>query len=242
MIEDIVKSHRSIRKFKPMPLDMDEIISCLETAQSASTSSFIQAYSAIIITDPEKRKSFYEISGQQQYVLDAPVFIVFIMDFGRVRNVFENEGKQMPRGYAEMSLTGAVDAAIFAQTFLLVCESKGLSGVYIGAVRNDTDKASDLLELGDMAFPLFGMCIGYADQSPIRKPRIPKQLIIFENSYPKEYNSHIMESYDMDIRGYYIARTHGKLEQSYSELMLDKFQGELRPHIEESLRKKGFLK
>ena len=47
--------------------------------------------------------------------------------------------------WAEVTLIGAVDAGIMAQNVLLAAESLGLGGVYIGALRNDVQKVSDVL-------------------------------------------------------------------------------------------------
>ena len=68
--------------------------------------------------------------------------------------------------WAEVTLIGAVDAGIMAQNVLLAAESLGLGGVYIGALRNNAQKVSDVLNLPDYCVPLVGLCLGYPDQDP----------------------------------------------------------------------------
>lgn len=74
-------NHRSVRKFKDEELTKEQITTIVEAAQSASTSSFIQAYSIIGITDKEKRKSLpslLEIRAMLlrtvMYSCSAPIF------------------------------------------------------------------------------------------------------------------------------------------------------------------------
>lgn len=47
----LLQNHRSIRKFKDKALDQETIKTLVHSAQSASTSSYVQAYSIIGITD-----------------------------------------------------------------------------------------------------------------------------------------------------------------------------------------------
>lgn len=67
MIETIL-NHRSVRSFKDEPLTEEQIKIIISSAQSASTSSYIQAYSIIGVTDKKKKKKLAELAGNQSYV------------------------------------------------------------------------------------------------------------------------------------------------------------------------------
>ena len=54
VIERIL-DHRSIRSFLDKPLTAEQIQTIVECAQSAATSSYVQAYSIIGVSDPEKK-------------------------------------------------------------------------------------------------------------------------------------------------------------------------------------------
>ncbi len=43
-IIDLLKRHRSIRKFKQIPIKKEIVCGIIEAAQCASTSNFVQAY------------------------------------------------------------------------------------------------------------------------------------------------------------------------------------------------------
>ena len=44
---DLLKNHRSVRKFKQKPISDEKVFAIIEAAGAASTSNFIQAYSVI---------------------------------------------------------------------------------------------------------------------------------------------------------------------------------------------------
>ncbi len=54
---ETILDHRSIRQFKDVPLDTATVELLVKAAQSASTSSFVQAYTIIGIEDPFKKES-----------------------------------------------------------------------------------------------------------------------------------------------------------------------------------------
>ncbi len=88
----------------------------------------------------------------------------------------------MEDGFIELMLIASVDAALVAQNVLVAAESLGLGGVYVGGIRNDPDKMSELLNLPDRVYPVFGLCLGWPDQDPDRKPRLPQSLVFLKTS------------------------------------------------------------
>ena len=64
VIDQIMMKHHSVRKFKNEPLSKETVKKLVEAGQRASTSSYLQTYSIIGITDPEIKKALREISGQ----------------------------------------------------------------------------------------------------------------------------------------------------------------------------------
>ena len=62
---DLLKSHRSIRKFKPDPIAAELLQSLFEAGQAAATSSFLQGSTIIRVTDPANRSKLAELAGNQ---------------------------------------------------------------------------------------------------------------------------------------------------------------------------------
>ncbi|KAB3530058.1 oxygen-insensitive NADPH nitroreductase [Alkaliphilus serpentinus] len=236
----LIKNHKSIRKFQDRPIAEGLVLDLIEAAQAAPTSSFMQAYSIIRVNDSNKRREIARLSGNQPYIEEAPLFFVFCGDLNHIHEALKLHSKSMKMGYTETFLLAAVDVSLAAQNLLIAAESRGLGGVYIGGIRNNPQEISDLLKIPPHAFPIFGMCLGYPAQQPEVKPRLPKKMIYMMDEYKPLVNSDILRTYDEVVKSYYIKRTGGKLQITWSHQMAEKMEGELRPHMREYLTNQGF--
>lgn len=235
----LLKQHRSIRKFTDDPVTAEQLDAILSTAQQASTSSNMQAYSVIGITDKDLRRELAKLAGNQAYVEESPVFLVWCADLYRweqaVRRHYEGE---MP-STTENFIIGTVDVALAAQNAAVAAESLGLGIVYIGGIRNQPEKVSELLQLPQHVYPVFGMCIGVPDQSPLNRPRLPRQAVYFENTYKPDTINSAIDDYDQRLSSYMKARTNGKAGTTWSQAMAGK-AGPIRMHMRAFLQKQGF--
>lgn len=62
-IIETIMNHRSIRKFADKPLNNVQIKTIVESAQRASTSSNVMAYSIIGVSDLAIKEKLYAVSG-----------------------------------------------------------------------------------------------------------------------------------------------------------------------------------
>lgn len=239
----LLQSHRSIRKFKDQLLSQEQINQIISSAQMASTSSHVQAYTILGITDREKKKKLAEYAGNQSYVEKCGHFLVFCADLHRLAKVTEKEGTDITPTleYTETFIVATIDAALAAQNAAVAAESLGLGVVYIGGVRNNLAKVSELLELPDKVYPVFGMCIGYSEQDPEIKPRLAQSTIYYENKYtPFEQVKADVEEYDRRMKQYYIERTGGKRTETWAQMMVKTLETPRRTYIKDFLLEKGF--
>lgn len=239
---ELLKQHRSIRKFTQQTISPDLITSIIEAGQAAATSSFIQACTVIQVTDEHKREQLAECAGNQGYVATAPEFLVFCADMQRHKLVCDMHQAEMLSGFTEQFITATVDCGLFAQNCATAAESMGLGVVYIGGIRNQIARVSELLELPDLVYPVFGMCIGYPDQDPEVKPRLPLSVVLKQDSYDDSTDADSIREYDLRVRDYYRSRTGGNKEMSWSEQISGMLVKEARPHMLDFLHSKGFLK
>lgn len=145
----------------------------------------------------------------------------------------------MQDGFIELLLIASVDVALMAQNVMIAAESVGLGGVYVGGLRNAPDQVSDLLGLPERVYPVFGLCLGWPDQDPEQKPRLSKKLVYFEDQY-QDPDIQDLETYDEVVKAYYIKRTKGKIDHSWTEQMSEKLGKETRPHMLKYLNNKKF--
>ena len=240
-IIELLKAHRSIRKFENRPVATDLLHELIQAGQAAASSSFLQAATIIRISDPTKRASLAALANHQPYIESAAEFLVFCADMNRAAHCCDWHDATANTGFTEQFIIATVDASLVAQNIAVAAESAGLGICYIGALRNNPAEVSSLLELPQNTYPVFGLCLGWPDQDQEVKPRLPLEIVLRENSYGDALNLDQLADYDEAIRYYYQTRTGNKKHQSWSEQMSGMLSKESRPHMLELLKMKGFL-
>ncbi|WP_034760305.1 oxygen-insensitive NADPH nitroreductase [Rossellomorea vietnamensis] len=244
-IETILK-HRSIREFKNEALTGEQIRTIVSSAQAASTSSYIQAYSIIGVKDPVKKKKLAELAGNQGYVEANGHFFVFCADLFRHEKIGDwEEADVIPSlESTEKFMVALIDASLAAQNAAIAAESMGLGICYIGGIRNDLESVSELLGLPGRVIPLFGLAVGIPEHHSDVKPRLPLESVYHEDSYNVDETSikEGLDRYDETISAYYHARTAGKRSDRWTAQMAKMLSGKKRMYMKEFVEKKGFNK
>ena len=83
---ELLKKHRSIRKFTAQPIPPALLNELFLAAQSAATSSFLQGTTIVRVKSPETRALIAESAGNQGYVKRAAEFLVMCADLKRAGN------------------------------------------------------------------------------------------------------------------------------------------------------------
>ena len=177
--------HRSIRFFLREPLAAGHLDLIVEAGRRAPTDAQGHMYSFVRITDPALRDEIATRCANQQHIRDAAEFFVVCLDVHRLRRLVEHRSGEWGMEARIGLIYGACDATMVAQNMVVAAETLGYGTCYIGAVQNATDVIARLLRLPEGVLPLYGLCIGVIDeaQKPPLRPRVPRDLCFFENSY-----------------------------------------------------------
>ena len=237
---DILKAHKSIRKFTAKPISFDILRTIVTAGQAAASSRFLQAVTIIQVTDIDKRNHLAKVTGNQAQVTAAPEFLVFCADLSRPTRSCEAHGGTPKKGFTEQFIIATVDAALYAQNVVIAAESLGLGICYIGALRNNPEQTSELLCLPENVYPVFGLCIGYPAEDPEVKPRLPISVILKENVYDMSKEANQIQAYDASMKSYYSTRSDNQKLQTWSEQMTNILKKDARPHMRSFLAKQGF--
>ncbi len=197
-ILDLIHCHASVRRYKPDPIPVETIEAIVAAAQRTSTSSNLQMFSVVAVTDATKRARLARICGNQEHVAQAPLFLAWCTDLARLDRACELRGYTQVTAYVENFLVAAVDTAIASQTAALAAESLGLGICYIGSIRNDTAAAIELLGLPRLVFPLVGMTVGWPAAEPRIRPRLATSAVLHWEEYDPEPNAMraVLREYD----------------------------------------------
>ncbi len=235
----LIQNHRSIRKYSSKPINDAILQDLFLSAQSASSSHNVQAYSIIVVKDKEKKDKISKLAGDQKWVRECPVLLVFCADLFKMKTACEMNDAPYALNGIENLIVGIVDTALAAQTLLIGAESYGLGGVYIGGIRNDVNQVSQLLELPEYVIPIAGMCLGYPDDNPGKKPRQPLSIVVHDEYYRKDNIVPGLLDYDDIMSEYYSNRTDGEKTSGWTELMAEYLASERRLDLKEFIIEKG---
>ena len=193
---DQIYRHASVRQFTPEPVPVELIETIVAAAQRTATSSNLQMYSVVAVTDADRRARLSELCGGQEQIAQAPVFLAWCADRSRLDRVCRYRGYTQPTDHMEAFLVSAVDVAILMQTATLAAESMGLGACYIGAIRNNPAEVIELLELPRLTFPIAGMTLGRPAASPKQKPRVATSEILHWETYDAGRDAQALLDYD----------------------------------------------
>lgn len=235
---NLLKSHRSIRKFSDRAIPRELLVELIQAGQGAATSSHVQAYTVIHVKNQANREQIAELAGGQRYVATCADFLVFCADMKRPTEASEHTGANVVRGMTEQLLVATVDTALMAQNVSVAAESEGLGICYIGGIRNNPQQVSELLRLPEHVYPVFGMCLGYPDHEPEVKPRLPVEAILKEDYYTEDAEQ--VKDFDATMQAYYQARSSSNKDSDWSHNLKPLFDNKLRPHMRDFLTERGF--
>ena len=198
--------HKSVRHFQPKSLPVGTLELLGAAAQSAASSSNLQAWSVVAVQDPKRKAEAAALCGDQDFIRQAPLFLVFCADLARLKSASMRE--DLPGAaldYTEMFLTAAIDTALAAQNAAVAAENLGLGICYVGSARNHPRELAALLGLPQRVIALFGLAVGWPVESETTtvKPRLPQPGMIHCESYDADASDQATTNYNETMRGFY---------------------------------------
>jgi nitroreductase len=239
-------AHKSVRRYQTTTLPSGTLEMIAAAAQSAASSLNLQVWSLIALQDPTRKADAATLCGDQNFIRQAPLFLVFCADLARLTAASEREG--LPGAgldYLEMFLTAVVDASLAAQNAAVAAESLGLGICYVGAARNHPRELAALLNLPPRVIALFGLTVGIPaeDDTSAIKPRLPQPGLLHHETYDSVERDRAVAAYDETMRGFYDAQ-HMDVQGSWAQHSAKRVAGPEtlsgREIWREVLRERGF--
>lgn len=215
--------HRSVRSYRSDPLPEHLVETLVAASQSAASSSNLQLWSVVAVTDPAKRQELAELAGGQTHIAEAPIILLWIADLARAHAVAQEAGEPAEGfQYLESFTVAALDAALAAQNASVAAESLGLGTVYIGASRNKPEQVARLVELPPHAAVVFGLVVGWPDETRPAdvKPRLPQSVVLHRKTYDLARQSAAIAAYDETARAF--QRSQGQDPVGWRALLIQR--------------------
>ena len=238
-ITELQQKHVTIRKFTQQDISEEMVQALLDSGRRAPTSSNFQTYSIMVVRNPAVKKELAVLAGNQKHVEDCPVFMAFCADIRRLELACEMHDKTLAKSL-ETSLVSSVDAALVGMSVQTAAESFGLGAVMIGGMRNHPDKVAELLGFPPGVFVVFGMCLGWPDESqiPSQKPRLPEETVVHYEQYNNTDPQEQYRQYDQALNEHYGSKNLN--EAAWTGVIAKGVSQPRRPDLRKTLEKMGF--
>lgn len=242
-IIDCLMSHRSIRSYTDKAVSDEDLDRIIRAVQAAPNWVNLQLVSVIAIKDAGRRKLFSHLCGDQPHIAEAPVFLIFCADYNRVDIACKEKGQTLDEVMQDIDtvIVGAHEIGIALEAATVAAESLGLGIVPIGDVRKNAQEVIRELQLPKYVFPMLGLCVGYPENDPGLKPRLPKEAVYFEEKYDPDLKGKL-DAYDKAYAKYLQERPWNNRVGNWSDLAADFY---LHPFhyrgVVEALERQGFI-
>ena len=236
----LLHTRGSVRKYTNDPIPQSWVESMLAAVQHAPTSNNIQAYSIVVVRNQDTKEELARLAGNQQHIIDCPVFFAICADLSRPALACEMHGTTLANHTTEQYLVATVDAALVGMSLELAGDSLGLGSVMIGGMRNHPLEVAKLLNLPPRCYVVFGMCMGFPQSAPPSKPRQPMGAVVHYEKYDTDVHSRELAAYDSQLAEHYGAQGRETPEQSWTKVTAEKFSQPARPNLRAQLKTLGF--
>lgn len=166
----LAAARRSIRKYKPDPVEREKIDLCLEAARLAPSACNAQPCRFVIIDEPALKEKFCEaaftgVYSATRFAAAAPVIAAVVADKGKFSAWLGNQ--------VQDTNFRLVDVGIAAEHFVLAAAEQGLGTCWIGWFSQKG--AARALGLGAGRRVEVLISLGYPAEAPAPRPRKSKE-------------------------------------------------------------------
>ena len=154
-LSEIIRTRKSIRKYKPTPVEEALLQEILEAGRLAPTAGNGQNWYCLVVRNAEVLRRLGEACNNQHWAGEAPVNLV----------ICGTNNRTMPCG----QYINPIDCSIVTTQMMLKATELGLGSCWLGAFF--TDQVKEVLQIPEEDTVIAVMPIGYADIDPEARPR-----------------------------------------------------------------------
>ena len=162
---ELLKSRRSIRKYKSTPVEEEKIQNCLEAARWAPSASNKQPWEFMIVKDNKTRQKLAEIHPYAKFVSESPVVFIPLTN---------------PAIHAKYHQS---DTALATIQFMIMAHAQGLGTCWAGVIKAPFEKEiKNILSIPENLHVLALVSVGYPNQERDSK-RKPLESLLHKEKY-----------------------------------------------------------
>lgn len=196
-LHDVLMARRSVRHFEDRPVPDSILGQLLDVANNAPSGGNIQPLSIIVVRDPAGREKLAEIVGGQPWVKNAPLSLIFCIDFNRVKAWARSFDVEF-RGESALCsfLIAYADVMCAAQNVVVLAQDRGLGSVYVGTILCAIEEARRQFELPKYVVPIMVLTIGYPKSTPKHIPKLQTNDVVHHEKYRASGDDEVARAFE----------------------------------------------
>jgi FMN reductase [NAD(P)H] len=204
----------SCRNFAERDIPADVLDQVLEAGIHAPTAGNLQPYSIIKIANKDSARKLAELAGGQSFVADAPINLLFCLDWNRLRRWAELE-------VAPFTATSSFrhfwlsfqDVIIAAQNICTAADALGLGSVYVGTIIDTFAEIRVLCELPEEVMPVVLLCLGYPASKPPVARKLGIDVCVHDEKYREPDDRELLDAFDAKYPGRHRQATDDRVQE-----------------------------
>ncbi len=173
-----IMARRSVRRYKPDPVNEDDLRLILEASRWAPSWANTQCWRFVVVRDPAVKAKLVETvspgNPATSALKEAPVIIAACAELGKA-------GYKRGEACTDKGDWFMFDVALAMQNLVLASHSLGLGTVHVGLV--DAKKAAEALQLPSGIVFVEMTPLGYPSEESTAPPRKEMSEIVFYDRY-----------------------------------------------------------
>ena len=216
---ELIMKRRSARNFRDQRIPEKVIQKLVDAANNAPSGGNIQPISIILVQGTEARKELAKMVGDQPWVKNAPLSMIFCIDFYRLKrwssmSDTEYKGEKSLHSF----LIAYADLMCSAQNVVILAESQGLGSVYIGTILQAIDASREYFSIPEHVLPMMVLSLGYPKSVPKRIPKLKREVIAHRERYRILSDDEIKRAFE-DKYGDFDDNVERYFEKTYVEVL-----------------------
>lgn len=175
---EVIKTRRSVRKYKPDSIPKDALIRICKAFQAAPSWANTQPWELILVTDERIKKQLQATlspgNPATKAVIDAPILVCTL-------GIINKSGWYKGEAVTKRGDWMMFDLGIASEHLVLAAAAEGLGTVHVAYF--DSDKAGEILNIPSDRTVMELIPLGYPDDEPRPVQRKPLEDFLFKNTY-----------------------------------------------------------
>lgn len=193
----------SCRSFADRKIEPEVLETLLKAGVHAPTAGNLQPFSIIKVENPDTSKKLAHLCGNQMFIAQAPLNLLFCIDWRRNKRWAALEVAPFS---ADLSFrhfwVSFQDTVMSAQNICTAADALGLGSVYVGTVLECFRELKELFALPSGVFPVVLLSVGYPKVYPAPRKKLGLDIMVHCETYRDPSDEELLDAHNAKYASY----------------------------------------